>query len=144
MQDGRIWAIEPNLEALNVLHEGTAVGHLGIEMIEIGDDFLRGRMPVDHRTMQPFGLLHGGAAVLLLETLASAGANHCVDPASQICVGMEISCSHLRGAKQGFVIGTAQAIHIGRRSMVWGLVNKDEQGRLVSTGRLTSSIIDRP
>jgi 1,4-dihydroxy-2-naphthoyl-CoA hydrolase len=136
-----IWVTTPNLVDLNTLHENTAVERLAIEMVAVGDNFLSGRMPVDQRTKQPFGLMHGGAAVLLLETLASAAANHCVDPAKQMCVGVEINCNHVRGVRQGYVKGTATALHVGRTSMVWGLEAHDEQGRLVTVGRLTAAVV---
>jgi len=136
-----IWIVPPDLAALDALHENSAVAHLGIEMVAVGPDFITGRMPVDARTMQPFGILHGGAAVLLLETLASAAANHCVDPATHICVGMEVNCNHLRSVRGGVIEGKAQALHIGRSSMVWSLEARDERGRLVSAGRLTSRVV---
>ncbi len=140
---GRIWVAEPDIEALNKLHEETAVARLGITITAVGDNFLAGRMPVDQRTRQPFGLLHGGAAALLLETLASAAANHCVDPQTHICVGLELNCNHLRGVRDGFVDGRASAIHIGRTSMVWELHAQDSNGRQVSAGRLTSAVLPR-
>lgn len=136
-----IWFAVPDLDALNALHENTAVSRLGIEVTEVGADYLAGRMPIDDRTLQPFGLMHGGAAVLLLETLASAAANHCVDPSKHMCVGVEVNCNHVRGARSGSVVGRAQALHIGRTSMVWGLEARDEAGRLVTVGRLTSSVV---
>ena len=137
-----IWVVEPDLETLNALHQNTAVAHLGIEVTEVGADYLQGRMPVDKRTMQPFGLLHGGASALLLETLASAGANHCV-PEGRMCVGLEINCNHLRGVGQGWVTGQAQALRVGRSSMVWDLKAWDDQARMVTVGRLTSSVLRR-
>ncbi|MEM9620433.1 MAG: hotdog fold thioesterase [Pseudomonadota bacterium] len=137
----RIWHVEPDLQALNELHENTAVARLGIRMTAVGDNYLAGQMPVDTRTIQPFGLMHGGAAALLLETLASAAANHCVDPATQICVGLELNCNHLRGVRSGLVSGRATALHIGRTSMVWTLQAHDEQQRLVTAGRLTSAVL---
>jgi 1,4-dihydroxy-2-naphthoyl-CoA hydrolase len=137
-----IWFATPTAAALNTLHEDTAVSQLGIEIIEVGADYLSGRMPVDNRTIQPFGLMHGGAAVLLLETLASAAANHCVDLETHICVGVEVNCNHIRSVKAGTVIGRAQALHVGRSSMVWALEARDEQQRLVTVGRLTTSIVN--
>jgi len=108
-----IWFTRPDIAELNALHVDTAVSALGIEVTQAGDDFLAGRMPVDERTRQPFGLMHGGAAVLLLETLASAAANHCVDPARFMCVGMEVNCNHLRGITSGWVTGKATALSSG-------------------------------
>jgi uncharacterized protein (TIGR00369 family) len=139
----RIWHLEPDIDALNKLHDDTAVSALGIEVVEVGADYLCGRMPVDARTLQPYGLLHGGASVLLLETLASAAANHCVDPSTHICVGLEVNCNHLRGVRDGWVDGRAQALHVGRTSMVWQLESRDADGRLVTSGRLTSAVVSR-
>lgn len=138
-----VWVKRPDIEALNALHEGTAVAHLGIEMTSVGDDHLCGRIPVDARTIQPFGLLHGGASVLLLETLASAAANHCVDAEQFMCVGMEVNCNHLRGVRQGSVEGRATLVAKTRSSMVWQLEAHDDQGRQVSVGRLTAAIVVR-
>jgi 1,4-dihydroxy-2-naphthoyl-CoA hydrolase len=137
-----IWRNRPEIEGLNALHKNTAVDRLGIEITAVGADYLEGRMPVDHRTLQPFGLLHGGASVLLLETLASAAGNHCIDQATHLCVGLEINCNHLRAVRAGFVRGRAEAIHVGRRSMVWGLNLYDEQDRLASSGRMTAAVVE--
>ena len=139
----QIWVQTPDASALNKLHENTAVSQLGIVVTCVGNNFLEGVMPIDQRTKQPFGLMHGGAAVLLLETLASAAANHCVDAEQEICVGLEINCNHVRVARSGSVTGRATAMHVGRRSMIWQLEVRDEQGRLVTTGRLTSAVTAR-
>jgi uncharacterized protein (TIGR00369 family) len=139
-----VWFHRPDAEALNRLHEDSAVSNLGIVITDIGDNYLCGRMPVDARTRQPFGLMHGGAAVLLLETLASAAANHCVDPEQFMCVGMEVNCNHLHGVKSGYVDGRATAIHIARTSQVWQLEAFDAQGRQVTAGRLTAAVVPRP
>lgn len=136
-----IWTVIPDARTLDSLHENSAVAHLGIKIVAVGNDYLSGTMPVDRRTMQPFGLLHGGAAVLLLETLASAAANHCVDPDTHMCVGVEVNCNHIRGVRDGHVLGTAQALHIGRATMVWSLEARDAAGRLVTAGRLTSAVV---
>ena len=132
--------VQPDPAALNQLHVDTAVSQLGIVVTEVGPDYLEGAMPVDERTKQPFGLMHGGSAVLLLETLASAAANHCVDQEKFICVGLEVNCNHVRAAKSGTVRGRATAVHIGRSSMIWQLEVRDERDRLVTTGRLTSAV----
>lgn len=116
--------------------------HLGIEFIEIGDDFLRARMPVDDRTRQPHGLLHGGASVALAETLGSVAATCVIDPGTQRCVGQEINANHVRGVSSGFVIGTTRPLHIGRRSHVWEIRITDEQERLVCISRITLAILD--
>jgi 1,4-dihydroxy-2-naphthoyl-CoA hydrolase len=138
-----IWQARPDLDALNALHAGTAVSALGIALTEVGDDYLRGAMVVDARTRQPFGLLHGGAAALLAETVASAAANHCVDPTRFTCVGLEINCNHLRGVRDGTVTATARPLHVGRRTQVWEIRVEDETGRLVNVARLTASVVER-
>ena len=117
--------------------------HLGIEFTEIGPDFLRARMPVDRRTRQPFGILHGGASVALAETLGSIGAALVIDRAKQRCVGQEINANHMRAATEGYVTGTARPVHIGRRSHVWEIHIHDEQERLVCISRITMFILDR-
>jgi 1,4-dihydroxy-2-naphthoyl-CoA hydrolase len=118
--------------------------HLGIEFTEIGEDFLRGRMPVDDRTRQPFGILHGGASVALAETLGSTGAGLVVDPDKYRCVGQEINANHVRAITDGFVIGTARPLHIGKRSHVWEIRIADEQDRLVCISRITMFVMERP
>ena len=110
--------------------------HVGIEITEVGDDYLRGTMPVDHRTIQPMGLLHGGASVVLAETLGSIAANLCCDDGSY-CVGLEINANHLRSATSGKVIGTTRPIHIGRSTQVWEIKIEDEQGRPTCISRIT-------
>lgn len=136
-----IWRQAPDLDALNALHESTAVSHMGIVLTAVGPNWLRGTIPVDERTKQPFGLMHGGSAALLLETLASTAANCCVDLERAICVGLELNCNHLRGVRDGIVTGTATAIHVGRSTLVWQLEAHDEMHRLVTVGRLTSSVV---
>ena len=117
--------------------------HIGIEFTEIGPDFLRGRMPVDGRTVQPFGILHGGASVALAETLGSTAAALVIDRTKQRCVGQEINANHVRAVSQGYVIGTARPVHLGRRSHVWEIRITDEQERLVCISRITMYILDR-
>ena len=116
--------------------------HIGIEFIEIGPDYLRARMPVDGRTKQPFGILHGGASVALAETLGSIGAALVIDRSKQRCVGQEINANHLRAVSDGHVIGTARPVHLGRRSHVWEIRITDEQERLVCISRITMYILD--
>jgi 1,4-dihydroxy-2-naphthoyl-CoA hydrolase len=123
---------------------GDLATHLGIELTEIGPDYLRGTMPVDARTRQPFGLLHGGASVSLAETLGSMAANFCIDTAKFYCVGQEINANHLRSARSGHVTGTARPIHLGSRSQVWDIRIEDEAGRLTCISRLTMSVIEAP
>jgi uncharacterized protein (TIGR00369 family) len=132
----------PDLARLNAGAVGTAVANLGIEITELGEDFLRGTMPVDARTKQPYGLLHGGSSVLLAETLGSMAANLCVDdPEKQQAVGLEINANHLRAARDGIVTGTARAIHVGRNTQVWDIRIEDAQGRAVCVSRLTLAVV---
>ena len=138
-----IWRRSQTLESLNALGAGTMARPLGIVFTEIGEDFLRGTMPVDDRTRQPLGLLHGGASVALAETLGSTGANLCVDD-SRLCLGQEINANHVRSARTGTVTGTARPLHIGGRSQVWGIDIVDEAGALVCVSRLTMAVIPRP
>lgn len=118
--------------------------HLGIRITEVGDDYLRGTMPVDDRTRQPFGLLHGGASVALAETLGSAASNLCVDLSRFYCVGQEINANHVRPVRSGRVTGTARPIHLGSRSQVWEIRIEDETGRLSCISRLTMSVLEAP
>ncbi|HEY4368191.1 MAG TPA: hotdog fold thioesterase [Steroidobacteraceae bacterium] len=118
-------------------------GHIGIEFTEIGDDFLSARMPVDDRTRQPFGILHGGASVALAETLGSMAATMAVDSSKYQCVGQEINANHIRAVSSGFVIGTARPVHLGRRSHVWEIRIVDEKDRLVCISRITMFIMER-
>jgi 1,4-dihydroxy-2-naphthoyl-CoA hydrolase len=120
------------------------MGPLGIEFTEIGEDFIRGTMPVDARTHQPFGLLHGGASVALAETLGSMGANMCVDSSRYLCVGQEINANHLKSVRSGRVTGTARPLHVGKRSQVWSIDIVDDSGALVCVSRLTVAVIPRP
>lgn len=117
------------------------VEHLGIEVIDAGDDFVRARMPVDDRTRQPFGLLHGGASVVLAETLASAGGSLCIDRTKFTCVGLEINANHLRGVRDGWVIATARPLHLGRKTQVWDIRIEDGQGHLVCISRCTLAVV---
>ncbi len=130
-----IWYAPFTLDALHPKH--CLQDHLGIEFIEIGPDFLRARMAVDERTHQPFGILHGGASVALAETVGSMAAAHVVDRKQFRVVGQEINANHIRAIAQGFVIGTARPVHLGRRSHVWEIRITDEQERLICISRLT-------
>jgi len=138
-----IWHAQPDVARLNRLHEKTLVALLGIEIAEIGDDFLRATMPVDQRTKQPFGLLHGGASVVLAETLASVAGNQVVDNDRFQCVGVTVAANHLRGARSGVVIGTARPGHLGRRTHVWDIDIRDGEGRSVSVCRATLAVVPR-
>ena len=138
-----IWFRPYTIEQLRFFH-ASLPRHLGIEFTEIGEDFLRGRMPVDERTRQPYGILHGGASVALAETLGSTGAGLVVDPDRYRVVGQEINANHVRAVSEGFVIGTARPLHLGKRSHVWEIRIADERERLVCISRLTMFVIDRP
>jgi len=138
-----IWRSLRSLEELNSGSAGTMVEHLGIEFIEIGDDFIRGTMTVDGRTRQPYGVLHGGASVALAETLGSTGATMCVDATQYQCVGQEINANHVRPVHTGFVTGTARPVHLGGRTHVWVIDIVNEAGKLVCTSRLTMAVIRR-
>lgn len=117
--------------------------HLGMEFCELGPDFLKARMPVDHRTRQPYGILHGGASVALAETLGSVASALVVDHTKFMCVGLEINANHLRSVKEGFVTGTSTPIHIGRTTHVWDIKLHDDRGKLICISRLTVAIIKR-
>ena len=138
-----IWRSLRSLEELNSGSAGTMVEYLGIEFTEIGDDFIRGTMPVEGRTRQPYGLLHGGASVALAETLGSTGATMCVDATQYQCVGQEINANHVRAARTGLVTGTARPVHLGARSQVWTIDIVNSAGKLVCTSRLTMAVIRR-
>ena len=131
---------EANPARLNELSRGTAMEPLGIVFTEVGPDFVRGTMPVDERTRQPYGLLHGGASVLLAETLGSSAGNLCV-PEGKLCVGIEINANHLRAVRDGTVTGTARPLHVGGRTQVWDIRIEDEGGELVCISRLTLAVI---
>ena len=135
-----IWKKPIDLNQLNALNENTVSRHLGIEITELGDDFLRGRVPVDHRTKQPFGLLHGGVSVVLAESLGSIGAYY-ASPAGHNAVGLDINANHLRGATSGWVTGTARAVHIGRTTHVWQIDMVNDAGELTCVSRITMAIL---
>ena len=129
-----------SLEALNALSAGTAMEPLGIEFTELGPDFLCATMPVDRRTHQPYGLLHGGASVLLAETLGSTAAMLCAAEGER-CVGIEINANHLRAVREGVVTGTARPLHVGRQTQVWEIRIEDAARRLVCVSRLTVAVL---
>ena len=131
------------LESLNAMSSGTSMETLGIVFTEIGDDFLRATMPVDARTRQPYGLLHGGASVLLAETIGSSAGMLCVGE-GEGCVGIEINANHVRGVREGLVTGTARPLHVGRQTQVWEIRIEDERARLVCISRLTLAVIALP
>ena len=137
-----IWQHTPNLDQLNQTTH-TLLGTIGIEFIEIGDNFIRARMPVDERTHQPFGILHGGASVALAETLGSTGAFHCIDPAHFQAVGIEVNANHVRSVHSGWVIGTTKPIHRGRTTQLWEIRITDEADKLVCIARITIAILEK-
>ena len=139
-----IWKVDFSLEELQKLRRNTMVEYLDIRITESGPDFLRATMPVDHRTHQTMGILHGGASLVLAETVGSMVANLCVDAQTQACVGQEINANHLRPVASGLVTGTARPIHLGTRSQVWQIEIRGDRDRLVCISRLTMAIIDRP
>ena len=138
-----IWFAPPDLAELNRIHERTAVAALGIRITAAGEDSLCGTMPVDQRTVQPWGLLHGGASVLLAETLGSAASICCVDPATSTCVGLEVNANHVRGVRDGIVTGVARPIHLGRTSHVWGIEIRTDDEKLVCIARLTAAVVPK-
>ncbi|MCE2934594.1 MAG: hotdog fold thioesterase [Cyclobacteriaceae bacterium] len=138
-----IFNLDVTLQTIQRLSPGTLVEHLGIEFVELGQDFIRAKMPVDGRTRQPMGLLHGGASVALAETLGSVAANCCIDNKIQACVGLEINANHIKSVREGFVVGTARPIHIGKRTHVWEIKIANESGDLVCISRITMAIIDK-
>lgn len=125
------------------LGKNTIAEQIGIEFMEIGPDFIKGRMPVDHRTHQPYGLLHGGASCVLAETLGSVASALVIDQSKFICVGLEINANHIRGVREGFVTGTATPIHIGASTHVWDIRIQDEREKLVCISRLTVAILPK-
>jgi 1,4-dihydroxy-2-naphthoyl-CoA hydrolase len=138
-----IWRSLQTVADLNANAAGTLVANLGILFTEIGDDFVRGTMPVDARTVQPYALLHGGASVALAETLGSTGAAMCVDAAEYQVVGQEINANHVRAARSGLVTGTARAVHLGGRTHVWSIEILNDAHKLVCISRITMAVIKR-
>ncbi|MCY4090102.1 MAG: hotdog fold thioesterase [Caldilineaceae bacterium] len=134
---------EMTVAAINRRSEQTLVANLGIEFTEVGADFMCAQMPVDRRTLQPYGLLHGGASLALAETMGSVASTALIDLATQAAVGLEINGNHLRPVEDGVVTGTVRPIHIGRRTHVWDIRIEDEEGRLVNVSRLTMMIVQR-
>ena len=138
-----IWFMQATPEDLNATSVQTMVEHLGIEFMEVGEDYIMATMPVDQRTVQPFGLLHGGASVTLAETLGSVASTLCVDPMQKMCVGLEINANHIRSARSGQVTGRATPVHLGSSTHVWNIEIRDEAERLVCVSRLTLAVLDR-
>jgi 1,4-dihydroxy-2-naphthoyl-CoA hydrolase len=137
-----VFLSKPTLDQLNNLGNGTMVSHLGIIFTTIGDDYLEASMPVDSRTKQPMGLLHGGANVVLAETIGSVAASMTIDPKKQFAVGLEINANHLKSVREGMVIGTATPIHLGNSTQVWEIKIKNTAGQLCCISRLTMAILN--
>ena len=135
-----IWTRPTSIETLAAIHADTAVAHLGIEFLEVGEDFLKARVPVDTRTRQPAGILHGGVSVVLAETLGSCGAACSAEPGRQV-VGLDINANHLRSVREGWVTGIARPIHLGRTTQVWQIDLSNDQGQLTCVSRLTMAIL---
>jgi 1,4-dihydroxy-2-naphthoyl-CoA hydrolase len=137
----RIWKKDVTLEQANAYNAGTLNEALGIRFSEIGEDFLSGTMPVDARTTQPWGLLHGGANVALAETLGSFAGYHALAPGAGTTVGLEINANHLRAVREGTVTGTARPVHLGRSTQVWEIRIVDGEGRLACISRITLAVV---
>lgn len=136
-----IWFKDYNLNDISFLSKNNMLEHLGIEITELGADFIKGKMPVDHRTVQPMNILHGGASVALAESLGSIGAFLTVDHTLFNCVGMEINANHLRPVSKGYVYGTAKPIHIGSKSQVWSIEIVNDRDKLVCISRITMAVV---
>jgi uncharacterized protein (TIGR00369 family) len=135
-----IWKQSFSIETLQAAHVDTTVARLGIEFLEVGDDFIRARVPVDHRTRQPYGLLHGGVSVVLAETLGSCGAAFS-SPPDHRAVGLDINANHIRSASSGWVTGVARPVHLGRTTQVWQIDMHDDAGELTCVSRITMTIL---
>ncbi len=138
-----LWKSMPSLQQLNAMRSNTLLETLDIQVTEIGDDFLRGTMPVDARTHQPYGLLHGGASVALAETLGSLAAMMCADASREVTVGLDINANHLRAVTSGLVTGTARPLHVGRSTQVWEIRIEDAAGKLVCISRLIMAVVPK-
>lgn len=138
-----IWFADPSAAQINQIHENAMPQQIGITITEFGDDYIKGEMPVDHRTVQPFRVMHGGASATLAETLASVGAQMTVNLQEKRCVGLSLNVSHIRAAFEGSkVIGVARPFHIGRTTQVWDIQITDENEKLVTVSRLTLAVLD--
>ena len=139
-----IWFKPMTLQEVAQSRADTMVDHLGITFTIIGDDFLTAIMPVDRRTKQPMGIMHGGASCALAETVASIAANYCIDPQKKVCVGLEINTSHIKMVREGFVNATARPLHLGKSTQLWEVPITDSDGKLVSMTRIRMAVLDRP
>jgi 1,4-dihydroxy-2-naphthoyl-CoA hydrolase len=139
----QIWKTDIDFEAISERCKNTMIEYIGIELVEIGDDYVKGKMPVDHRTKQRAGILHGGASAALAETLGSIAASLCVDPETKMIVGIEINANHIRSVRDGYVTGIARPIHIGNTTQIWDIRIHDAGDRLTCISRLTVANIDK-
>ncbi|MGD9331717.1 MAG: hotdog fold thioesterase [Desulfobacterales bacterium] len=137
-----IWITPASVATLNTMATDTLVEHIGIEFTEIGDDYLKARMPVDRRTVQPARILHGGASVVLAETLGSVAAYLCIDPARKMAVGLAINANHIQSVREGYVTGTAKPLHLGSSTQIWQIHIHDRRNRLVCVSRITLAVLD--
>jgi 1,4-dihydroxy-2-naphthoyl-CoA hydrolase len=135
-----IWTRPISIEDLTAIHKDTAPAHLGLEFLQIGEDFIRARVPVDARTRQPYGLLHGGVSVVLAETLGSCGAIYCTPPGHRV-VGLDINANHIRAAKSGWVTGKTTPVHVGRSTQVWAIEMHNDAGELTCVSRITMAVL---
>jgi 1,4-dihydroxy-2-naphthoyl-CoA hydrolase len=140
---GPLWKQDVSLERINAWNRNTLCETLGMQITEIGNDYVRGTMPVDARTHQPFGLLHGGASMALAETLGSVAGNLCLDADKELAVGLDINANHVRAVTSGSVTGTARPLHVGRATQVWEIRIEDEAQKLVCISRLTLAVVPR-
>ncbi len=138
-----IFSPEVTPDRINAMHKGNMLEHIGIVCTEVGEDYIVATMPVDHRTKQPYGLLHGGASVVLAETLGSIGAHCTIDSSKQYAVGLDINANHIRSAKSGIVTGISRPIHIGRKTQVWEIKIHDENQKLTCISRITMAIVEK-
>lgn len=138
-----IWKMPIDFDKLNTRSANTFAEFIGIEFTDIGDDYLRATLQVDHKTKQPLGFINGGVSAALAETVASTAANYCVDQANAYCVGLEINANHLRPVSEGFVTATAKPIHLGNKTQVWEIKITNEAGQLSCISRMTVAVIQR-
>lgn len=139
----KIWQTEIDLKTITERNKNTMCDYLGIEFVEIGDDYLIARMPVDYRTKQPIGIMHGGASCVLAETIGSTAAQYCVNYNEYYCVGLDINTNHIRSVKEGYVTAVAKPFHLGKSTQVWSIEIKNNEGKLISVNRLTMAVLKR-
>lgn len=137
-----IWFKSYTIEDIQWMLKDNMCQAIGIEITELTHNSIKGKMPVDHRTVQPMNILHGGASVALAETLGSIASNLIVDNTKFVCVGLDINANHLRPASNGFVYAEAKPIHVGRKTHVWAIEIKDENGKMVCVSRLTMAVLE--